>query len=799
MSGSVIGGKVYAAAMFCFVSVLAGLLVAGLVVPFAQVAGTGGRMAANSLQNLPADLETPPTAIRSTAYLADGTILAEFFDENRIETTLADISPAMKLAQLAIEDHRFYEHGALDLKGTLRALASNSVGGNVQGGSSLTQQYVKQVQIGVAKARGDQEGVQKAQERSITRKIQELRYATALENKLSKDQIFERYLNIAYYGDGAYGVEAAARHYFGVSAKDLDLAQAAMLAGLVQNPVATDPVNNPTAAIQRRNVVLNRMAELRTLKVNGQEVALPSKAEIDAAKQVTFDKSKVVPVKNGCVGTAFPFLCDYVRRTLLDNKALGATRAEREGLLLRGGLKIQTMIDPAAQRAAQEQLSSKVLATHPVISTHVMLQPGTGLVVAMAQNRPVMGTDIEAGETFYNYAVEARMGGAEGYQAGSTFKTFTVATALDQGIPVTKTYNGTGPIQFKGRTFRTCDGSFKFNSSYEVRNSTGNYGMIDLRKGTAMSVNTFFIELEAATGICQAAAMADAVGVKMANGASLRETYEYIPSFTLGVAEITPISMAVGYATFAARGVRCDPIVVKDITSRDGNPIGTQSANCRQVVRPEVADGVNSILSGVMTDGTGTRVRTADGRPQAGKTGTIDSNAAMWFAGYTPELAGVTMIAIDKDPRFKAFWDSRGGSLKGYALAYPDGRRWVLEGSGSGDAGEIWKPAMTAALANRPKTAFVSPTSEIINGKRAALPDLRGKTMTQARAILEGMGYTVVISRTYHNSAAGTYLGVNCEGFVGGTCRLMVSDGPRPPEPQPPADGGGDDGGDDGQ
>lgn len=785
MKGSVVGGKLYALAMFCFVSVLAGLLVAGLAVPFAQIGGMSARMGANSLQNLPADMETPPAAIRSTVYLADGSVLAQFFDENRIETKLADIAPVMIQAQLSIEDHRFYEHGALDLTGTLRALLTNSAGGNVQGGSTLTQQYVKQVQIGIASAAGDKAGVAKAQEQSISRKIQELRYAIALEDKFSKDEILGRYLNIAYYGDGAYGVEAASRHYFGVSAKDLNLAQAAMLAGMVQNPNGTDPVNSPEAAITRRNVVLNRMADLHTISINGQVQALPTQAQIDEAKKATFDKTKVVSVKNGCVGTRYPFLCDYVRRTLLNNKNLGETKSERESLLMRGGLQIQTMIDPASQNAAQEQLSEKVLPVHPVIATSVLIEPGTGLIVAMAQNRPVMGNNADAGETYYNYAVESAMGGAEGYQAGSTFKAFTLAAALDQGIPTTKKLNGTGPLQFRGQTFRTCDGSFKFNQDYQVSNSTGNYGEIDMYKGAQQSVNTFFLQLEQITGICQAASMADTLGVKMANGRSLKDTYQYIPSFTLGVAEVTPISMATAYATLAARGVRCDPIIVKSITSRDNKAIGTQSANCRQVIRPEVADGVNDILSSVMTDGTGRSVRTDDQRPQAGKTGTIDSNAAVWFAGYTPALADVTMIAVDKDARFKSYWDQRGGSLKGVVLP---GNGWRLSGSGSGDAGEIWKPTMEAALASRPATGFVAPTAEIVKGKQAALPDFKGMNFNQVKAALEGMGYTVSVQRVYNNASAGTYLPPpQCEGYSGGTCTLLVSAGPRPADPPPDA------------
>jgi membrane peptidoglycan carboxypeptidase len=239
-------------------------------------------------------------------------------------------------------------------------------GSDVQGGSTLTQQYIKQVRIEAAQAAGDQAGVLAAQEQTLARKVLELRYAVALEAKYSKDEILNRYLNIAYYGDGTYGVEAAAKHYFGVSAKDLTLAQAAMLAGLTQNPVATDPVNHPVAAIDRRDVVINRMLEL----------GLISADDAAKAKATTFDKSKVVTSQTGCVGTKYPFMCDYVVRSLEQNPALGATVDDRKNTIYRGGLVIKTQIDPAAMNVAQNAVSSKVGPTDPVISTMVEVQPG---------------------------------------------------------------------------------------------------------------------------------------------------------------------------------------------------------------------------------------------------------------------------------------------------------------------------------------------------------------------------------------------------------------------------------------
>ncbi|MBA3528112.1 MAG: penicillin-binding protein, partial [Propionibacteriaceae bacterium] len=341
-----LGSVAYSMVMFAIVSVLAGVLVAGLFVPFAGMAGLSSKAAATELNNLPAELETPVPPIRSRVLLANGKTLAYFYDENRIPVTLSQIAPVMRQAQLAIEDHRFYEHGALDFKGTMRALVRNSTTDEgTQGGSTISQQYVKMVQVEACTARGDAECAKEAVAPTMDRKIRELRYAIALEKKLSKDQILERYLNIAYYGQGAYGVEAAARHYYSTTAAKLTLPQAAMLAGLVQNPDTNNPVKNPSAARDRRDVVINRMAELKL--ITPQQVA--------AAKKTGFNLDDVKPTRNGCVGTRYPFLCDYVRRTLLASPSLGKTVEERKNLINRGGLTIQTAIDAKTQDIAQKK------------------------------------------------------------------------------------------------------------------------------------------------------------------------------------------------------------------------------------------------------------------------------------------------------------------------------------------------------------------------------------------------------------------------------------------------------------
>ncbi|MET0695295.1 MAG: transglycosylase domain-containing protein, partial [Propionibacteriaceae bacterium] len=602
-------------------------------------------------------------------------------------------------------------------KGTLRALVRNSANeGNIQGGSSITQQYVKMVQIEACQNKDTskeiEDCVKGAQAPTMERKIRELRYAIAMEKKFTKDQILEKYLNIAYYGQGAYGVEAAARHYYSTKASKLTLPQAAMLAGLVQNPDANNPVRNKNAATERRDVVINRMVELN----------LVTAAQGAAAKKVKFDEDEVTTTRNGCVGTRYPFLCDYVRRTLLKSESLGATVEERTQRINRGGLTIQTAIDPKTQDIAQKRVSDVVGPTDPVISTMNMIQPGTGLIVAMAQSRPVMGNDTKKGETYWNLAVDPAMGGLQGYQAGSTFKAFTAAAALEKGIPLSQSIDARKTINYAGRSFDTCDGRERVLGSWPVSNSTGVNGRMNMYRAAAYSVNNYFVELELQTGMCDVTKMAEKVGIKVGTkDRDLVDYYQHIPSFTLGSVEVSPLSVAEAYATFAARGVHCSPIIIDTITTSNGEQLAAPSANCERVMPEDVADGVNKMLAGVMTNGTGQKAATDDRRPQAGKTGTISSNEAVWFAGYTPEIAGVAMISIDnrKKPFIKTDAARRAGDFRSTGVKrYTVPSTGVyLEGSGSADAGrKIWKPAMNTYLKDIPATPFVEPPFSITGG-----------------------------------------------------------------------------------
>ena len=411
-------------AVMAAVAVVMGVLIACLAIPFAGLVGVAAKDVSKGMVNLPESLEAKDLSQKTRIYDVNGNLIASLYDQNRINVPLESISRPMVKAIVAIEDYRFYDHGALDLKGTLRAFITNQAnGGSVQGGSSITQQMVKQTLL--YQAETDEEKAA-ATEETYARKIRELRYAIAFEKNHTKDWILERYLNIAYFGDGAFGVQSAARHFFSKHANDLNLLESATLAGLVKNPVGYDPVDNPERAESRRNVVLDRLAQLGVL----------SEKKAERLKATPIEKTlKIENAANGCQQSQAPFFCDYVVNWLLKDPVLGDTAKERRTALKNGGLTIRTTIDLDMQKAADQAVQSHVFPTDQAIGGLAMVEPGTGDVRALAQSRP-MGTDKANGQTYLNYVVPKKYGDANGFQAGSTFKVFVLASAINQGIPL---------------------------------------------------------------------------------------------------------------------------------------------------------------------------------------------------------------------------------------------------------------------------------------------------------------------------------------------------------------------------
>jgi membrane peptidoglycan carboxypeptidase len=650
---------------FAVASAMAGVILAVLLLPVVGAAAWVAHTSATAFAQLPDDLRIPPPPERSTVRAADGSVIASFFRQNRIQVRLREVAPVLRDAVLAVEDARFYQHGPVDLEATARALVANIQAGEVrEGGSTLTQQYVKNVRVQAAG--DDPRKVREATEPTLRRKLQEVRYAVAVERRLSKDEILQRYLNIAYFGAGAYGVQAASSRYFSKPASKLSLPEAALLAGILKEPEAYDPTRDPRAARHRRNVVLDRMVEVGVLD--------PARAA--SAKRAGLGLKPSEP-RNGCADSPYPFFCDYVLNEIRHHPAFGPDEKKRIDRLLEGGLTVQTTLDRKVQRAAQRAVDRHIETENPVAAAIVMIEPRTGEVKAIALNRK---WGKGRGRTQVNYAVDRSYGGSAGFQAGSAFKPFVLAAALRRGLQPSLRIDSPARITVSG--FRNCETGATF-PPYPVRNyDLQGHGPLDMRQATWRSVNTYFVQLERRTGICEPAKIAESMGLRRADGKPL----ERYPSFVLGSQEVSPLRMAEAFGTFAARGMHCRARGIVKVAARDGRPVPLQNRPCKRALDARVAAGVTSILEGVIDgpDPGRTGARMSIGRKAAGKTGTTSNNVAVWFVGYTPELAA-------------AVW-----------TGYPDGsrplRNVIIKGQrhdrlfGGRLPGPIWRDAIRQAL-----------------------------------------------------------------------------------------------------
>ncbi len=656
-------------------SALAGAAIAAILIPTTAFVVVTGNNVTNDLVNLPLELEDRPNSQTTRLLASNGELMAYFYKENRQDVPLKKIAAVMQEAILAIEDSRFFEHGALDLKGTIRAAVNNASEGQTQGGSTITQQLVKLTLLSQATTKEERIA---ATETSLARKARELKLAISYEREHTKKEILERYLNIAYFGDGAYGVQAAAFHYFSKSPDKLTLTQAATLAGLVKNPVEFDPRVYPERALQRRNTVLAVMKRLGALT--------SSEAEKESAKTLGL---KITKFPNGCVSSVAAFSCDYVRRYLLQEPALGATVAARKVTLERGGLTIKTNFDLRMQKAANSAVKSTVDPKDKAIAGMAMVEPGTGKVRALAQSRP-MGRDKKKGQSFINFTVPRKYGDSGGFPAGSTFKMFTVAAALKGGIDVGKTYRSPARLRMPAGTYFDCEGGG--TAAWDVKNSTGN-GNMNMYTGTRRSVNTYFAQLERDAGLCNTVRAAESMGIvvpfdpdnKDSKGRPAPITNQVGP-FTLGVTDVSPLDMAAAYATPASGGLYCKPMPVASIVDLKGRDVKKYKPECERVLSKDEAAQINDILRGVQQPGGfGFAFGTALRIPSAAKTGTTQNSKAVWYSGYTPELSTAAMIAGVSNKGIPK-------SLEGVTI---NGRllNFSIVG-GSSLAGPMWKKAM---------------------------------------------------------------------------------------------------------
>ncbi|MEU4608688.1 penicillin-binding protein [Kribbella sp. NPDC023972] len=757
-------GVVQSVVLFLGVSVLSGALAAGLAIPFAGLAGFTTEKTHDTLQDLPQQFDEVPLKQKSTILAADGSLIATLAEQNRVPVKLSQVAPIMQKAIVAIEDDRFYEHGALDLKGTLRALLRNQSEGSVQqGGSSITQQYVK---MSLVEKANTPEEVAAATAETYQRKVAELRYAIAIEKEYSKNEILEKYLNLANFGDGAWGIEAASLHYFRVHASQLTLPQAALLAGLVKNPTGYDPTNSMKRAKDRRDVVIKRMLELNVISVAQANSAL---------KTPVIDPAKVSPNKLGCANSRYPFYCEYVVAQLKQNPAFGKTEADRAEFLKTAGLTVRTSLDPKIQAAAQKSINDHSKPTDSAVAAITIVEPGTGLVKAMVQSKPYGG---KRNQTSYNYNVEKSYpGGYGGFQNGSTMKAFTIAAAIQKGFPLNYKINSPDRIDLSGKKWSTCDGVATAEKGYAPKNSTQNVPVPTMVQAAQKSTNTYFLLLSQQTGLCPIARIAASLGMY---DAQQNKPLEQYPSMTLGVGYVTPLQMSAAYAAFAARGMYCKPWLVTAIKGPNGKAINAPGADCKQALAPEVADGVNAVLHQVMEPG-GTGSKLKFGKSElAGKTGTISGNLAVWYAGYSSKLAAASVVADASPP----YHDLIGQTLDGKKMS---------DASGSGTAGPLWMTAMQGALRYYPTTKFVAPSDKTVRGDVKDIPFVNGMNPEDAANKIRQAGFEAAIAPGTVNSeeTAGTVAYTTPrqrEGAPeGSTITIHISNGSQKNQPSPRA------------
>ncbi|MEU1890730.1 transglycosylase domain-containing protein [Streptomyces pristinaespiralis] len=666
------------AAKFLGVSVLAGAVLAGIALPAAGALGLAAKGTVEGFDTIPANLKTPPLSQRTTILDSEGGQIATVYSRDRTVVPIEDISPYMQKAIVAIEDARFYEHGAIDLKGVLRALNKNAQSGGVsEGASTLTQQYVKNVFV--EEAGDDPDKVAQATQQTLGRKIRELKYAIQVEEELGKKKILENYLNITFFGQQAYGVEAASQRYFSKKAKDLKLEEAALLAGIVQSPSRFDPVNDSEEATNRRNIVLQRMADVRDI----------SQAEADKAKASPIEL-KVSKPKNGCI-TAVDgagFFCDYVRQVFLTDPVFGKTREDRLKIWNQGGLTIRTTLDPKAQESAQNSLKDHIYQTDKVAAAVTLVQPGTGKIVAMGQSKPY---GFGKNETQINYSVNHDMGGSNfGFPVGSTFKPFLAAAALEQGKPPTQVYPSPYKMPYP-ESVSTCSGKPWVNTGNTMleNENESEVGPYPLKEAMALSVNTYFVQMIGEIGMCPIMEMTGKLGVVQGNNTKLPE----VPSaLTLGSTGISPLVMANAYATFANRGTYCTPTAIESIKTADGKSLKVPQTECSKAMSERTADTINTLLRGVVDSGTGQQAG-LQSRDNAGKTGTTDFRKNAWFVGYTPNMSGAVWVG-SASQQVKMEYITIGG-------------RYHEKVFGGAVPGPIWKDAMTGALDGEPAPPFV--------------------------------------------------------------------------------------------
>ncbi len=578
--------------------------------------------------------ELNPLAQRSVMYAADGSVMAVLkAEENRKPVALAQVPQPVIDTVLAVEDAEFYHHRGVNARSLIRALLANvSAGGVTQGGSTITQQVVKNALL--------------TPKRDANRKLKEAIYAVRLERTMTKDEILERYLNTVYFGNGAYGVQAAAELYFGTDVGQLGYPQAAFLAGLIRNPVGYDPFRFPVRATDRRRVALNRLVDVG--KLTREQADLIDATPVPTSPQTT---SSSPPPED--------YFVEEVKQQLLDDVRLGDTAQERYNAVFKGGLQIYTTFDPKMQQEALQARNDQLPDTGGKFTVAlVAIDPQTGAVKAM-----VGGPGFENAK--FNLATQGIR------QPGSSFKTFVLVAALEAGVRPTDIIDGTSPCRFP------LPGG---QPDYVIASEGAGVGPIS--KMIALSINCAFVRLGLIVGLDRVIDTARRMGIT--------SKLDALPSMSIGSEEISPLEMASAYGVLAADGGRHPAYYVDKILDSSGDVIiQHDDLQAEQAVDPGVARLATQMLQGVVKSGTGKRAALAD-RPVAGKTGTSQDNADAWFVGYTPQLVTAVWMGA---PEGRIPMRNVGG----------------INVTGGSYPAKVWHEFMAKALEGQPVVQFGDP------------------------------------------------------------------------------------------
>ena len=689
---------------------IAAVLIAILIVPPIVGIALGAKEIDARLTSLGADFtHIPRFPERSTIYASDGTTeLATLYLDNREIVQLEDVSEIAQQAVLAIEDAQFYEHGPLDWTSLMRALLTNAATGEVvQGGSTITQQLVKNAVTGDTS-------------QTFQRKFQELALAIRVEQKYTKDQILALYMNDIYFANGIYGIGTAADFYFHVPASRLKLPQSATLAGVIRSPTAYDPLAHPVKARIRRNVVLDRLAELGWVP------------------QDRIDRAKASPLGLADdIGTLKlqqpPFFVNYITGRIIANAdgefdAFGRTENARRRRLYEGGLRITTTLEPDWQDAAQivarepyrESVANPSYEQTPDTSI-VSVDTASGAIRTMLSGRDYPDDQLNL--------ADARR------QPGSSFKPFTLVAAFREGIPPGSVFSTKSPLYLPEWSGNDC-------SCVSNAEGAGDAGYEDLWGATRDSINVVFAQLILEVGPEQV--------VEAAHDMGIESDLPAVPSLTLGTADVTPIEMAAAYQTLANDGRHCDAYAVAKVVDDDG-VLYRHKPVCKQVVSPEIAHLVTAMLQGVVSGGTGTAA-SLGAWPVAGKTGTTQDYTNAWFVGYTRQVSTAVWVGFPGTPDPLSLYF--GGSVFGGTLAAP-----------------IWHDYMARIMTGLPAVGFPAPPAPA----SGTVPDVVGLKSAHATNVLAGADFTPLVETVASAEPEGVVVSQTPAGGVAAELGALVT------------------------